>query len=74
LLYIEAKDSMLAASKGTNEYENIMKRLMELNYKHQEQGTDDNKFNPEDAKVDPSNQLNLLKQESMLESHIGENK
>ena len=74
MLYIEAKDSMLAASKGTNEYENIMKRLMELNYKHQEQAADDNKFNPEDAKVDPSNQLNLLKQESMLESHIGENK
>jgi hypothetical protein len=74
LLYIEAKDSMLAASKGTNEYENIMKRLMELNYKHQEQAADDNKFNHEDAKVDPSNQLNLLKQESMLESHIGENK
>jgi hypothetical protein len=74
LLYIEAKDSMLAASKGTNEYENIMKRLMELNYKHQEQAADGKKFNPEDAKVDPSNQLNLLKQESMLESHIGENK
>lgn len=51
---------MLAASKGTTEYENIMKRLMELNYKHQEQLGDDNKFNPEDAKVDPANnQLKL---------------
>lgn len=65
---------MLAASKGTSEYENIMKRLMELNYKHQEQAVDDNKFNPEDAKVDSNKQLSLLKQESMLESHVGENK
>ncbi len=65
---------MLAASKGTTEYENIMKRLMELNYKHQEQGADDNKFNPEDAKVDDNNKLNLLNQESMHESHIGDKK
>lgn len=65
---------MFAASKGTTEYENIMKRLMELNYKHQEQGADDNKFNPEDAKVDANNKLNLLKQESMPESHIGDKK
>jgi hypothetical protein len=59
LLYIEAKDSMLAASKGTTEYENIMKRLMELNYKHQEQAADESKFNPEDAKLDTNNQLIL---------------
>ncbi len=65
---------MLAASKGTSEYENIMKRLMELNYKHQEQAADDNKFNPEDVKVDSNKQLSLLKQESMHESHVGEKK
>ena len=59
LLYIEAKDSMLAASKGTTEYENIMKRLMELNYKHQEQAADETKFNPEEPKLDTNNQLIL---------------
>lgn len=59
LLYIEAKDSMLAASKGTTEYENIMKRLMELNYKHQEQAADESKFNPEEAILDTNNQLIL---------------
>jgi hypothetical protein len=29
LLYIEAKDTMLAGTKGTPEYESIMKKLME---------------------------------------------
>lgn len=35
LLYIESPNSMLAGSKGTKEYEDIMQRLQEHNYKHQ---------------------------------------
>ena len=67
MLYIEAKDSMLAASKGTPEYDAIMKRLMELNYKHQEEAHEENKFNPEAAFAN-TKAMNLPKEESMLES------
>ena len=34
LLFIEAKDTMLPGVKGTPEYQSIMKKLMEQNYKH----------------------------------------
>jgi hypothetical protein len=58
---------MLAASKGTPEYDAIMKRLMELNYKHQEETNEENKFNPE-AAVANTKAVNLPKEESMVES------
>ena len=57
---------MLAASKGTSEYESIMKRLMELNYKHQEEAAEENKFNPEDGKADSKQQVYLKKEDSMV--------
>ena len=44
-----------------------MKRLMELNYKHQEEAHEENKFNPEAAFVN-TKAMNLPKEESMLES------
>jgi hypothetical protein len=34
LLYIENKNTMLAGSKGTKEYDIIMHKLQEENYKH----------------------------------------
>lgn len=58
LLYIEAKDSMLAASKGTPEYDSIMRRLMELNYKHQEEAAEETKNTTEDG---PKKEINLKK-------------
>lgn len=35
LLYIESSNTMLAGTKGTKEYEEIMQKLQEHNYKHQ---------------------------------------
>jgi len=34
LLYIENSTTMLAGRKGTKEYDEIMKKLQEQNYKH----------------------------------------
>lgn len=34
LLYLEEPDSVLAAQKGTDEYDIIMERLMKTNYAH----------------------------------------
>ena len=38
LLYIEDSKTMLAGAKGTKEYEDIMHKLQEQNYKHQREG------------------------------------
>ena len=35
LLYLENPESVLAGSKGTPEYDNIMERLRRTNYAHQ---------------------------------------
>jgi hypothetical protein len=37
LLYIESSGTMFAGAKGTKEYDEIMKKLQEHNYKHQQQ-------------------------------------
>ena len=43
LLYIESSDTMLAGTKGTKEYDDIMKKLQENNYKHQNQQDEQDK-------------------------------
>jgi len=35
LLFIEDNNSVVAASKGTPEYEKLFNRLSQINYKHQ---------------------------------------
>jgi ABC-type transport system involved in Fe-S cluster assembly fused permease/ATPase subunit len=35
LIYLESKESIIAATKGSHEYLDIMNRLKEENYKHQ---------------------------------------
>ena len=36
LLYLESKSTMLSAAKGTPEYDDIIKKLQEHNYAHQQ--------------------------------------
>jgi hypothetical protein len=43
LLYIENSGTMQAGTKGTNEYDEIMKKLQEQNYKHQNQQDEQDK-------------------------------
>ena len=47
LLYIESKNSIIHGEKGTPEYDAIMKRLMELNYAHQQPDEMDAKESPD---------------------------
>ncbi len=37
LLFIESNKSLLPATKGTNEYDALIKRLQEINYAHQQE-------------------------------------
>lgn len=50
LLYIENKNTMLAGSKGTPEYEAIMQKLKEESYKHQKE--DDHDLKEKEKKKD----------------------
>lgn len=34
LLFIESKDNVVAGTKGTEEYEEILRKLKETNYSH----------------------------------------
>ena len=43
LLYIDSSDTMLAGTKGSKEYDDIMKKLQENNYKHQAQQDEQDK-------------------------------
>ena len=45
LLYLESPTSVIAAEKGTAEYDELMDRLMRTNYAHQAGG------DPEDAEI-----------------------
>ncbi len=37
LLFIESNKSLLPATKGTTEYDVLIKRLQEINYAHQQE-------------------------------------
>lgn len=70
LLYLESKNTMLSAAKGTPEYDEIIKRLQEQNYAHQQDDEKDAKKKELRDKVggkdendlDDKEQLQLQKQ------------
>ena len=43
LLYLEESDSVLAAQRGTAEYDELIERLMKTDYAHQDEEADDDK-------------------------------
>lgn len=52
LLYIENSRTILAGTKGTKEYEDIMQKIQEQNYKHQQgkkEGKDGDDKNEKDV-------------------------
>lgn len=42
LLYLESKNNVIPAAKGTPEYDEIINRLQETNYAHQKDDANDN--------------------------------
>ena len=59
LLYIEANNSILPGSKGTHEYEEIMRKLIEINYAHQKDEEDNEKENSSPRKKDDLEEIDI---------------
>lgn len=65
LLYLEQPTSVLAASKGTPEYEEIMNRLRKTNYAHQQED-EENEDDDEETKAKKALQRRLKSQGSLV--------